>query len=205
MVRLLRRECYQENSTLFFFFAAEASTGTFRSDSILQNIGARSRLLYVTGCKKPLTLDPPRMNSVLPKAAELKLLCLFCRAFNPNCEGAVDGLFHLCIHHDSNWSSCSTVIVAVSVSSIWTFIALLIARHHSQFLFPYTSTTPPTLHRLLPSIPNTQRRERRQEGFNRVPNTCPLLGASHFGVCINTKLVTIAHLLRFERRIECTR
>ena len=57
----------------------------------LADIGARSRLMYVTGCKQPLTLGPSQMNSV--SGTGLTLLLLVCRHFHPTCNGAVDRSF----------------------------------------------------------------------------------------------------------------
>lgn len=73
-VRFLRSAWYQEYSN-FIFSCGRSVYRDHKIRSILQIIGARSRLLYVTGCMGPLMLDPPRRNSVRHRA-EAAILCL---------------------------------------------------------------------------------------------------------------------------------
>ena len=116
-VRFLRRELHTRylDFILFLFLRPKRLPGHQIPIESCSLIGAGSRLLYVTGCKSPLKLDPPRMST---KDAVLQPLSFVCRLFTLTSDRAFNRSIHLGIHLETNWSSCSSMIAAVFVSAI---------------------------------------------------------------------------------------
>lgn len=149
-VRFLRRKLHPRylDFILFLSLRPKRLPGPQIPLASCSLIGAGSRLLYVTGCKKPLKLDPPRMSM---KDAVLQPLSFVCRFFTLTSDGAsiqqIISLGHssrdeLVLLHQND---CNRLCLC----NLASFVGLLIVSHHSQFYhriaYYSSSTSPPSV------------------------------------------------------------